>query len=78
MSEDFSAVEKWFKEVMINLMTERVMLMSAGIQTSSTRTVQASPSTTRRAGPVRPSMEKRTKHKEDLANEKLIPTILLD
>jgi hypothetical protein len=40
--------------------------------------VQASPSTARGARPSRPSAEKRTKHKDDLANEKLIPTIFLD
>jgi hypothetical protein len=37
--------------------------------------VQASPSTAR-AGPSRPVDEKRTKHKDDLANAKLIPSIL--
>jgi hypothetical protein len=50
--------------------------MSAGVQASSTRTVQASSSTARTAGPSRSSAEKRTKHRDDLANAKLIPTIL--
>jgi hypothetical protein len=45
MSDEFSAVEKVVEEVLIDLMTERVMSMSVGIQASSTRTVQASPST---------------------------------
>jgi hypothetical protein len=63
---------------MNNLITERVMSMSAGVQASSTRMVQASPWTTRGAGPSQPLVEKRTKHKDDLANAKLIPTILPD
>jgi hypothetical protein len=78
MSDEFSATEKVVEEVLIDLMTERVMLMSAGVQASSTRMVQASLSTARGAGPSRPSAEKRTKHKDNLANEKLIPTILPD
>jgi hypothetical protein len=60
-------------------MTERVMSergLSVGVQASSTRTVQASPSTAHGTGPSRPSDEKRTKHRDDLANAKLIPTIL--
>jgi hypothetical protein len=47
MSDEFSAAEKVVEEVLIDLMTERVMSMSAGIQASSTRMVQASPSTAR-------------------------------
>jgi hypothetical protein len=76
MSDEFSAAEKVVEEVLIDLMTERVMSMSAGIQASSTRGLQASPSTARGARSSRPSAEKRTKHKDDLANAKLIPTIL--
>jgi hypothetical protein len=81
MSEELSAVEESVKEVLIDLMTERVMserVMSVGVQASSTRGVQASPSTAHGAGPSRPSAEKRTKHRDDLANAKLIPTILPD
>jgi hypothetical protein len=78
MSIEFSAAEKFVEEVLIELMTERVMSMSAGVQASSTRMVQASPSTTHGVGPSRPSIEKKTKHKDDLANEKLIPTSLPD
>jgi hypothetical protein len=74
MSEELSAVEESVKEVLINLMNERVM--SEGIQASSTRGVQASPSTARGSGPSRPIAENRTKNREDLANVKLIPTIL--
>jgi hypothetical protein len=51
MSEELSIVEKVVEEVLIDLMTERVMSMSEGIQASSTRTVQVSPSTARAAGP---------------------------
>jgi hypothetical protein len=40
--------------------------------------VQASLLTARGAGPSRPSEEKRTKHRDDLANVKLIPSILPD
>jgi hypothetical protein len=49
--------------------------MSAGIQASLTRGLQASPSTAHGDGSSRPSAEKRTKHKYDLENVKLIPTI---
>jgi hypothetical protein len=49
--------------------------MSIGVQASSTRGMEASPSTSHRSGPSRPSVEKRTKNKEDLENVKLIPSI---
>jgi hypothetical protein len=54
MLYEISMIEKIVKEVLIDLMTERVMYeraMSASIQESSTRGLQASPSTTRGAGP---------------------------
>jgi hypothetical protein len=57
-------------------MAEKVM--SAGIQASSTRGVQDSPSTPRRSRPFRVTTEKHTKHRDDLANAKLIPSILPD
>jgi hypothetical protein len=76
MSKEFSVVEDSMKEVLIDLVTERVMFV--GVQASSTRGVQASPSIARGSGPSRPTAEKRTKHRDDLANVKLIPTILLD
>jgi hypothetical protein len=69
-------VEKLVEEVLIDMMAERVM--SIGVQASSTRGVQASPSTARGSKPSQPVAEKRTKHKDDLANMKLIPTILPD
>jgi hypothetical protein len=76
MSDELSAIEKCVEEVLIDLMAEKVM--SAGIQASSTRGVQASPSTARGSGPSRAAAEKRTKHRDDLVNVKLIPTILPD
>jgi hypothetical protein len=80
MSEELCAVEESVKEVLIDLMTERVMyervMMYVGVQASSTRGVQASPSIARGSRPSRPTAEKRTKHRDDLANAKLIPTIL--
>jgi hypothetical protein len=57
-------------------MAEKVMFV--GAQASSMRGVQASPSTSHGSGPSRPATEKRTKHRDDLANLKLIPTILPD
>jgi hypothetical protein len=76
MSEELSAVKESMKEVLIDLMTERVMYV--GVQPSSTRGVQASPLTAYESRPSRPTAEKRTKHRDDLANVKLIPTRLPD
>jgi hypothetical protein len=56
MSDELSAAEKVVEEVLIDLMTERVMSMSTGIQASSTRGLPASPSTARGAGPSRRPM----------------------
>jgi hypothetical protein len=67
MSDEFSTAERVVEEVLIDIMTERVMSMSTGVQASSTRGLQASPSTAHGSGPSRPSVEKRTKHKDDLA-----------
>jgi hypothetical protein len=78
MSEELSTVEESVKEVLIDLMTERVMSERVMSQASSTRGVQASPSTARGSRPSRPTTEKRTKHRDDLENVKLIPTILPD
>jgi hypothetical protein len=79
MSDELSAAEKIVKEVLIDLMTERVMYereIFASIKASSIRGVQASPSTTRGDGSSRPLAEKRTKNIDDLENAKLIPSIL--
>jgi hypothetical protein len=43
MSYEISAVEKFIEEILIDIMVEKVM--SIGIQASSMRGVQASPST---------------------------------
>jgi hypothetical protein len=76
MSNEISAVEKSVEDILIDFMGEKVM--SAGIQASSTRGVQESSSTTRGSGPSRYAIEKRAKHHDDLANAKLIPSILPD
>jgi hypothetical protein len=52
--------------------------MFKGVQASSTRRVKASSSIACKERPSQPSTEKRTKHKDDLMNTKLIPTILPD
>jgi hypothetical protein len=79
MSKELSTVKESMKEVLIDLMTERVMyerVMYVGVQASSTRGVQASLSTACRSRPSRPSTEKRTKQKDGLENVKMILTIL--
>lgn len=67
MSNKLSAVEKVVEEVLIDLMTERVLFereMSMGVQASSTRGVQSSLSTARRSKPSQPRKEKRNKHRD--------------
>jgi hypothetical protein len=76
MSDEINVVEKSVEKVLIDLMAKKVM--SIGIQASSMRGVQASPSTTHGSRPSQVAAEKRTKHRDDLANAKLIPTILLN
>jgi hypothetical protein len=76
MSDELNTIEKLTEEVLIDLMAEKVMF--AGIQASSMRGVQSSPSAARGSEPSRAAVEKRTKHQDDLANAKLIPTILPD
>jgi predicted secreted protein len=56
MSGDFNKVEKFIEEILIDLMTEKVMFI--GVQASSTRGVQASPSTSHGFGPSRAAIEK--------------------
>jgi hypothetical protein len=78
MSDELTVVEESVTEVLLNLMTERFMSergVSTGVQAYSMRGLSASPSTTR-AGPSKPVYEKRTKHRDDLTNSKLIPSIL--
>ena len=78
MSDELNAAEKLVEEVLIDLMTERVMSergLSTGIQALLTRGLQASPSTAR-TSPSWSTDEKRTKHRDDIANAKLILRIL--
>jgi hypothetical protein len=49
MSDEISIAEKSIEEILIDLMADKVMF--PGIQASSTRGVQASPSTTHGSGP---------------------------
>jgi hypothetical protein len=74
ISDTISVEEKDFKEILIDLIDEKVIF--AGIQASLMREVQTSPSTARGYGPSRAMTEKRTKHRDDLAKAKLIPSIL--
>jgi hypothetical protein len=76
MSNEISAKKKVVKQVLIDMTTEKVM--SAGIQASSMRGIQASPSTSHRSRPSRLTKEKRTKNRDDLSNTKLILSILVD
>jgi hypothetical protein len=66
-------LEKSVEEILVELMAERVM--SVGIQASSTGGLQASPSTGRHSSRT---TEKRSKHRDDLANAKQIPSVLPD
>jgi hypothetical protein len=79
MYEELSALQEFAKEVLVDLKTEKVMSerrMSAGVQASSIGGVQASPSTARGVETSRITTETRTKHRDDLTNAKLIPSIL--
>jgi hypothetical protein len=78
MFDELIALEESIIEVLLNLMTARVMSerrMSTRVQASSTRGVQASLSIAR-VGESRADKERRTKHKDDIANTKLVPSIL--
>jgi hypothetical protein len=72
MSGEHSTLEKSVEEILVDLMAERVM--SVGLQASSTGGLQASPSTGHRSS--RTMTEKRSKHHDDLANAKQIPSVL--
>jgi hypothetical protein len=76
MSDELNTAKKSIKEVLIDLMAERVM--SIGVQDSLMQGVQASLSTACRSEPSCIADEKITKHKYDLANVKLIPSVLPD
>jgi hypothetical protein len=51
--------------------------MSASVQASSTRRIQASPSTAHGAEPSRTTTKTRKKHRDNITNTKIIPRILL-
>jgi hypothetical protein len=79
MSDELSVVENVVEEILTDLMAERVMSerrMSIGVQESLSGGVQDSPSTARSAGPSRTTTETRTRHRDDIANTKLILHIL--
>jgi hypothetical protein len=71
-----SAAEKFIEEFLIDLMEE--IVMSTGFHASSMQGVKASLSTARGSVPSRIADEKRTKHRDDLENAKLISSLLPD
>jgi hypothetical protein len=76
LSDELTAFEELVTKFLLDLMTERVMSergVSIGVQAYSMRGLSASPSTTHGTGPSR---ERKTKHKDDLENAKLILSIL--
>jgi hypothetical protein len=78
MSDELTELEESVREVLLDLMTERVMSerrMSTGVQASSMGGVQSSPLNAQ-AGTSRADTKRRTKHKDDIANAKLVPSIL--
>jgi hypothetical protein len=76
MSGEPSELEKIVEEVLKKIMANRSIF--EGVQASSTRGLQASPSTELRSNRFNPIVEQRSKHRGDLANAKQIPSILLD
>jgi hypothetical protein len=78
MLDELSVIEKVVEEVLTDKRAERVISkrsMSSGVQASSSGGFQASPSTARGVGPSRTMTKTRTKHRDDIANAKLIPRI---
>jgi len=73
MSGERSAVEKSVEKILVDLMAERVMFV--GIQASSDGLLQASPLIRWHSGHT---TEKRSKHRDNLANAKKIPLVLLE
>jgi hypothetical protein len=76
MSGEQTELEKSIEEVLKKFMADRDMY--EGVQASSTRGLQDSPSTAQRSSRDNPATEQRSKHRSDLANEKQIPSILSD
>jgi hypothetical protein len=78
MSDELTPVEELVMEVLLDLMTKRVMSergVSTGLQASSMRGLLASLSIVR-GSPSRPVDEKQTKHRDDIVNAKMILIIL--
>jgi hypothetical protein len=78
MSNEFSTTEESVREVLTSLRAERVISergLSIGLQESSMREVQGSPSNAQ-VGTSRSVAEIRTKYKDNMANAKLVPSIL--
>jgi hypothetical protein len=67
MSTERTELEKSVEEVMKKFMADKAML--EGIQASSTRVVYASPSTGRYLTLTNLATEKRSEHRDDIANE---------
>jgi hypothetical protein len=76
MSGEHSAIDKSIKDILIDLMVEKVMF--TGERASSKIGVQASSSTARRSRHSRNATKKRSKHRDNLVNAKIIPSILPD
>jgi hypothetical protein len=74
MISEPSELEKVVEEVLNKIMADRSI--SKGVQASSTRGLQASPSTRHRSGRVNRVTEQRSKHCGYLATAKKIPSIL--
>jgi hypothetical protein len=78
MFNELTMLKESITDVLLDLMTKRFISeirMSTGVQASSMRGVQASMSTTQ-AGTSRAGVEMRTKHKDDIADANLVPSIL--
>jgi hypothetical protein len=71
-----SSIETSVEEILIDLMDEKVMF--AGVHASLMRGLQPSPSTTHQSGPSQTAVEKRSKHRDNLTNVKLILSFLPD
>jgi hypothetical protein len=73
MSVEHSALENSVEQILVDLMTKKVM--PVGIRPSLNGGLQESPLTGRHSGRT---IEKRSKYRDDLANTKQIPLVLPD
>jgi hypothetical protein len=76
MSDEQTELEKFIEEVLKKFMVDRAMY--EGVKASSTRGLHASPSIAQCSSCDNVTTEKQSKHRDDLANVKQIPSILLD